>query len=161
MIALLTLVASFTTFAVSEVSSWTEIRNAVRSNADLKITGDYAFVGQIVSAFDVCTDGENFVTTKKFPFYRFERRNGSRNGDDYRRVLVGHRYLSYPLETVRYETRCSGSRDNRCRRVAVDFVQSTVKEISVEKLVRYAGRHNDRPVYKTVFKKTYEVPACN
>jgi hypothetical protein len=164
LIALAAILLTSTSFALSEADSWSEIRAAVKANHKLSISGDYAFVGQIVSAFDVCTDGESFTTTKKLPVYKRQwvgrsRDNNDSERDGYANVIVGYEYKSYPLNTTQRQRQCD-NHDRRCTYVDVPFNQSTEKMISVKKHVRTVGSQ-DRKVYKTLFKKLYVVPACN
>lgn len=164
LIALAAVVLASSTFALSESDSWSDIRAEVKSNYKLKITGDYAFVGSVVSIFDVCVDGENFTTTRKMPVYKYVRvprhmdnMDGERDG--WTSKIVGYDYRTYPLSTTHRERVCEND-DKRCTYVDKPFVQKTEKMVSVEKHVRTVGS-DDREIYKTLFKKLYVVPACN
>jgi hypothetical protein len=164
LIALAALLISTTSFAISESDSWSEIRAAVKADHKLSVSGDYAFVGQILSAFDVCTDGENFTSTKKLPVYKRQwvgrsRDNNDSERDGYTNVIVDYKFKSYPLETTQLKRECN-NHGKQCTYVEVPFVQSIDKMITVKKFIKTVGSQ-DRKVYKTLFKKLYTVPACN
>lgn len=167
LIALAALLISSTTFAVSESDSWSDIQAEVKASNKLSITGDYAFVGQIVSIFDVCTDGESFITTKKLPVYKRVRVTRSRDNDGdndgYTNMIVGYEYKSYPLNATQSKRECN-NHGKQCTWVEVDFNQSTEKMISVKKHVRTQRSNstsNETKIYKTLFKKAFSVPTCN
>lgn len=162
LIAVAALLVSASSFAISEASSWEEIRAEVKADHKLTMTRGATFVGQIVSAFDVCIDGENFKTTREFPFYEIRRvsRSQDNDGDNdgYTSVLAGYRTLVFPIN---YETtrRVCNNRDKNCRNVSVMVEQELVKEITVKKFVKTVGR-DKRDVYKTLFTKEYFIPTC-
>lgn len=150
---------------INPSQDWGKIRDAVRGTKKYKISGDYAFVGQIVSLFDVCTDGQNFITTREYPYYETRyvgksRDNNDTEKDGWASVVAGYRKLVYPLETKKWDTICN-NHGKKCRRIQKDFIQETSKEIKVEKLIRYDGSERDKPVYKSLFKKDYHVPYCD
>lgn len=148
---------------ISPSQDWDKIRQAVKGNEKFKISGDYAYVGQIVSIFNVCTDGENLVTKKKLPVYRIVQvprsmdNDGDRDG--WTSKVVDHKFRSYPLNAIQKKRVCE--RDNKnCRYVDKEFNQKTVKEITVEKFLRHEGK-DKRKVYRKLFSKDYHVPRCN
>ena len=159
LVALAAIIFSLSSFAIDQNSSWKEIRAEVKRNHKLIIKGDWVFLGFSTSAFNVCTDGENFNSTIEFPIYEYTRRRGG-SDDRYERTIVGYEYKSYPLVYTTRDQVCRGSRDNNCRWVERTVRQTTVKKIKVMKEVRRQGRDRD-PVYKTLFTKTYEIPSCN
>jgi len=162
LIAMAALLFASSTLAISENDSWSDIKAEVKANHKLKITGDYAYVGQIVSIFDVCTDGENFTTTKKLPVYKMVRvsrhmdNDGERDG--WTSKIVGYKFRSYPLNAIQTQRVCD-AKDKNCKYVEVEFNQNTEKMVSVEKFVKTQGSER-REVFTTLFSKLYVVPAC-
>jgi len=147
---------------ISDANNWNEIRAAVKLNKKLKITGDYAYVGQIVSIFDVCTDGKHFITTNKLPVYKSVRvskhmdNDGERDG--WTNKIVGYEHRSYPLSTFQTKRKCDHHGKN-CRYVEVEFTQDTQKEVTVEKFLKEEGSQR-KEIFKKVFSKDYFVPNC-
>lgn len=162
----LTAVLTTSVFAISESSTWSEIQAELKSNHDLKASGLTVFVGRPVDAFSVCNDGENFVTLRKFPIYknvkvpRSQDNDGDKDG--YTNVKVGEEILTFPVSYTSYKEVCR-AHDKNCKRVAYTVDQETTKEITISKFVRRAGSSrngSDREVYKTLFTKSFEIPAC-
>ena len=74
---------------------------------------------------------------------------------------VGEKILTYPIVYTTQERVCRNrNRDSNCRYVTKIVEQDTVKNISIMKTVRRAGRDRD-DVKKVLFKKEYVIPACN
>ena len=160
-IAIAAAILSVSVFAIDSSDSWSSIREEVKASHNLKINSGYAvFVGRITTAFNVCIDGENFKTTKPFPIYERVRLPGGRDNDRYKDVVVGYEYLTFPITREVTRKVCYGRNDNRCKTVTKIEVQDTVKDISVAKRVRRGGRDRDDK-WKTLFTKTYVIPACN
>lgn len=162
-IALLS-VATFAT-DINENSTWEEIRAELKTDWDLSLSGYVSFLGRPVSSLDVCIEGENFKTTRKFPIYKFVRvprhmdTDGDRDGRMWKKV--GEKILTYPIVYTTQERVCRNrNRDSNCRYVTKIVEQDTVKNISIMKTVRRAGRDRD-DVKKVLFKKEYVIPACN
>ena len=162
-IALAAALLSVSTFAINEKSSWEEIKAAEKADVNLSMNYGPVFVGQPVSAFDVCIDGDIFVTTRKFPIYKTVRVPRSRDNDGdrdgYTSVKVGEKLLSYPITYTSYKEVCNG-RDKNCKRVAYTVHQDLEKDFTVSKVVRRGGHDRD-DVTKALFTKTYVIPACN
>lgn len=159
-------VLSTSVFAISESSSWSEIQAELKANHNLKASGLTVFVGRPVDAFSVCNDGDNFVTLRKFPIYKNVRVSRSQDNDGdrdgYTNVKVGEEFLAFPITYTSYKEVCNGHGKN-CKRVAYTVNQETTKEITISKLVGRTGgsrNGNDREVYKTLFTKSFEIPAC-
>ena len=148
---------------ITQSDSWDKILKTVRNEQGLKIKGDYAYVGQIVSLFDVCTDGRNFTTTKKLPVYKNVRvrlsndQDGDRDG--YTNVITDYKHRTYPLNAIQTERQCDNN-DKRCRNVEKEFNQETEKEISVYQFIKTQGT-DKKEIYKKLFKKKYYVPNCD
>jgi hypothetical protein len=158
------LLASSSAFAVSESDSWEEIKAEVKADRKLSMSYGATFLGQNMSIFDVCVDGENFVSTKKVAIKEWVRipRNRDTNDnerDGYTQVIVGYDYLTYPMNTMTTRRECN-NRDRNCRDLEVEFNQSPTKMITVKKYLKTVGS-NDRDVFKTLFTKSYTAPACN
>jgi hypothetical protein len=147
---------------VSLNHEWSEIKEAVKLDRKLEITGDYAFVGRPVSIFDVCATGDSFHTTRKFPIYERKFVGKSRDRDNekdgYMQVLKENKILTYPLHAIQRKRVCN-HHGKQCTYVPVDFIQDTQKSLTIRKHVRTVGS-NDRKVFKTLFKKNYSVPEC-
>jgi hypothetical protein len=147
---------------ISRSDNWSKILKTVRSKPELKTKGDYAYVGQIVSLFDVCTDGRNFITKNKLPVYQNVRvpkhKDNDGEKDGYTDIIVGHEHRTYPLNTTQTKKECN-SRDKNCRYVEKDFIQETEKDITIYKHMGTQGSQ-DRDIYKKLFKKKYHVPNC-
>lgn len=141
---------------------WREIKNIVKKDRKLEITGDYAFVGRPDSIFNVCTQGDNFRTLKKRAIlkrkYVGKSRDTDNEKDGYMLVEKERKYLTYPLHAIQKRRNCD-NHGKRCVYVPVDFIQDTEKTLSVKKVIRTEGS-NETKVYKTLFKKTYTVPDC-
>lgn len=149
---------------LSQSDDWNDIIKTVRKEQKLKFEGDYAYVGQIVSIFDVCTEGQNFRTKRKLPVYKNVRVSKSRDNKDGERdgftnIIVGHDYRSYPLNAIQMKRECN-SKGKRCRFVEKEFRQDTDTDVSVLKFVREEGSQR-RKIYKKIFNKKYYVPECN
>lgn len=163
-IALAAALLSVSSFALSEADSWDTIKSEVKNNWKLQLSGYAVFVGQVVHAFDVCVDGDEFKTTKQYPVYETKyvgkTRDNDGDNDGWTSVVVGYRTLSFPITYTTKERVCN-NRDKNCKYVSKVVEQETVKKMTVKKFVRSVGRNNDRDVYKTLFTKEYEIPACN
>ncbi|EQC44319.1 hypothetical protein [Bacteriovorax sp. Seq25_V] len=145
-------------------SSWTQVRDAVKKNWNLQISGDYVFTGYPNSAFQVCIDGDEFRTIEKRPQY--ERRRVSRHLDNdgdrdgYTNVIVGYEYDRYPLVYESWREVCN-NHDKNCKRVPITVNQTTVKNVKIKYIVESrGGRDNDRKVEKELFDKDYVIPYC-
>lgn len=136
---------------ISEADNWDTILKTVKENPELKIVGDYAYVGRITSLFNVCTDGENLITKKPLPIYDYV-------GRDHKKVIIAHKTLTYPLEATQTKRVCD-NKDKNCKYVEEDFIQRTVSELRVQKVKRVRGKDKN-PEYVTVFTKEYYVPNC-
>jgi len=167
LITLTVLLLTSQAFAISESDSWADIKAEVKADKKLSMDFRSTFVGQNVSVFDVCIDGENFETTRVFPIYKYvkvprhmDSNDGERDGRA--QQIVGYDYLSYPINSTRTVTKCRHN-DKDCRRVEIPFNQDTEKMISIKKYVRSVGSsdRSNRKVYKTLFKKEYVIPTCN
>lgn len=147
-----------------EHEDWGAIREFVGRSFNVDMRGDIAFVGKIVSAFDVCVKDGMVETISKHPVYERKyvgrHRDTDTERDGYMNVIAGHKKLRFPLSYERETKRCYGSRDNRCRveKEIVHFDESKEIEIVYEKL---RGGKRDRRDYETVFTKTYDIPYCN
>jgi hypothetical protein len=148
---------------ISKADSWSKIIRTVRSEDKLKLKGDYAYVGQIVSLFDVCTDGRNFKTTRKLPVYKSVKVSRSQDDDgrrdSFKNVIVGHEFRTYPLNTTQRKVECDHN-DRNCKTVEKDFNQEIEKEISVFNYVRETRGSEQEKIYKKLFNKKYHVPNC-
>jgi len=147
---------------ISPANNWNEIRSAVKSNPKYKISGDYAYVGQIVSIFDVCTDGKNFITKEELPVRRIVKVPRSRDNDGdrdgYASRVVDYKKRVYPLNAIQKLRECDHN-DKNCKYVDKEFNQDTIKAVTVEKFLREEGSEK-RKVYRKLFKKDYFVPNC-
>lgn len=155
LIALAAIALSMNTMAISETDSW----ETIKATSGVKLENTWAFVGKITNVFNVCVDGENLRTLNKEAVYGYGPHRG---GDkDPVRVITGYKYYSYPINYT-YESRvCTGKNDNRCKMVTTEVNQKLDREITVSKFVREVGsRDNKRPVYKTLFKKSFSIPSC-
>ncbi len=162
-IALAAALLSVSSFALDASDSWSTIKAEVAADYDLSFTGTTVFVGRPVSAFDVCLDGDQFVTTREFPIYEivFVGRNHSEADEDgYASVIVGYEILSFPTTYTSYKEVCKND-DKNCKRVAYTVNQDLVKNVSVKEVVRRNVGKNDRTIERTLFKKSFEIPACN
>lgn len=164
LITMAALLLTTSVFAISESDSWSDIKAEVKANSKLSMSYGATFLGQNISIFDVCVDGEDFKTTRKFPIKKRVRVPRHRDNNDSERdgfawVVVGHDYLSYPMNSMTTRRICEHD-DRRCQYVEVEFNQSPTKMITVKKFMRRVGS-NDRAVYKTLFTKSYTAPACN
>lgn len=164
LITMAALLLTSSAFAISESDSWSDIKAEVKANHKLSMSYGATFVGQNISIFDVCVDGENFLTTRKFPVYKFVRvprhmdsNDGDRDG--WASQIVGYKFLTYPINSMTTERRCN-NHDRNCRTFEVEFNQQTEKMITVKKFIKNVGSE-DRAVYKTLFKKLYVAPVCN
>ena len=160
-IALAAALLSVSSFALSANDSWDTIREEVNSSVNLAITSGYSvFMGTTrTTAFNVCVNGENFNTTKPFPIYEYVRVGGGKDGDNFKKVVVGYEVLSFPITREVTKTICYGKRDNRCKTTTELETQPVVRDITVSKIVRRGGDNDDRMV--ELFSKSYEIPACN
>ena len=162
MIALAALLVSTSAYALSEASSWSEVKSAVKNNVYLTLEGGTVFAGQLVSAFNVCVEGSNFVSTKKYPIYKTKyvgkARDNDGDNDGYTSVVVGYKTLTYPMAYSSYDTVCANN-GKRCRKVSKTVYQDDVVTFSVKKSKNTFGKDNVKA--KTLFTKTYTIPACN
>lgn len=159
-IALAAAILSVSAFAIDASDSWSSIREEVKASHNLTISSGYSvFVGRIVTAFDVCVDGENFKTNREFPIYERVWQRGGRDNDRYKDVIVGYEFLTFPITREVTKQICYGSKDNRCKTVTEVVTQETVKDITVSKIVRRGGDRDDKLV--KLFTKTFVIPACN
>jgi hypothetical protein len=150
---------------LSPSHDWEQIRKVIKGNQKFKISGDSAYVGQIVSIFDVCTDGENLITTKKLPVYRSVRvpihmDNNDTEKDGWASKVVDHKIRSYPLNAIQKKRVCYRESSSNCKLVDKEFNQRTVKEITIKKFFKEEGSEK-RKIYKKLFTKDYHVPNCN
>ncbi len=162
-IALAAALLSVSTFALSANDSWDTIKSEVSADWDLSFAGTTVFVGRPVSAFDVCLDGDQFVTTREFPIYEIVKVGKSHpeaDEDGYASVIVGYEILSFPTTYTSYKEVCRND-DKNCKRVPYTVNQDLTKNVSVKEVVRRNVGSNDRTIEKTLFKKEYVIPACN
>lgn len=162
-IALAAALLSVSSFALSANDSWDTIREEISSSEDLHISSGYSvFMGSaIVTAFDVCVEGENFNTVKPYPVYEIVRGLGGKNSDNFKKVLVGYETLSFPIVRDVTKKVCVGQGEVLCKTVVETQTQPIVRDITVSKNTRFRnGRdHNVRVI--ELFSKSYEIPACN
>ncbi|MFT6631625.1 MAG: hypothetical protein ACJAS4_001576 [Bacteriovoracaceae bacterium] len=156
--------ASLSTFAANEYQSWDEIKSEVNSNMKLSFDGAGVFAGRTISRFDVCVEGENLKTTK--PYAKYERvyvgrnHDSDSNRDGYMTVQTGTEIIVYPLTWTNKYRKCANN-GKRCRFVSEEVTTELVKDISVKKLIKKYNKNPRKNVYKTLFTKSYEIPACN
>ncbi len=160
-IALAAAILSVSTFAIDASDSWSTIREEVKASHNLVMSSGYTvFMGTTrTTAFNVCVNGENFNTTTEFPIYEYVRVGGGKDGDNFKKVIVGYEILSFPIVREVTKTICYGKNDNRCKTVTEIEEQSTVKDITISKIVRRGGDRDDKLV--KLFTKSYVIPACN
>ncbi|MGI4993667.1 hypothetical protein ACRXCV_13600 [Halobacteriovorax sp. GFR7] len=160
-IALAAALLSVSSFALSANDSWDTIRAEVKANYKLEISSGYSvFVGRIVSAFDVCVEGENFVTLSQYPIYERKWIGGSRDGDRYEDIVVGYETLTFPISREVTRKICFGKKENNCKTVTKMETQPVVRDITVSEVTRRGGRDHDDKV-EVLFTKSFEIPACN
>ncbi len=136
---------------------WSTIREAVKQDYKLDLQGDIAFVGKIVSVFDVCINNDKVQTISKHPVYKRVRLAGNRDNDRYKDVVIGHKRLSFPLTREVKKQICFGKRDNNCREYTEVENFSQTKKITL----RVEKKHSRENIeYKDVFTKPYDVPYC-
>ena len=156
--------ASLSTFAADEYQSWAELKSEVSNNSKLSFEGAGVFVGKTISRFDVCVEGQNLKTVKPYPKYErvYVGRNhdSDSNRDGYMTIQTGTEIIEYPLTWTNSFRKCN-NQGKKCRMVYTEVTTQLVKDISVKKLVRKFNRDSRKNVYKTLFKKSYEIPACN
>ncbi len=143
---------------------WTQVRNEVKKNFNLQISGDYVFTGYPNSAFKVCIDGDEFRTIQKRPQYEVRRVNRSQDNDGdrdgYTKIVVGYEYDRFPLVYDSYRDECN-NHDKNCKRVPVTINQSTVKNVKINYVVEKRGsRENGRTEKTELFDKDYVIPYC-
>lgn len=137
---------------------WTTIRKYVDKNYKLDLAGDIAFVGKIVSVFDVCINNDQVRTIKKLPVYKRVWQGGSRENERFKDIEIGKKFYSYPILSESEERRCFGKRDNNCKIVKVVKEQNLSPKITLRKDVSRNHR-NDRQ-FVDVFSKNYDIPYC-
>lgn len=145
---------------------WDVLQTQVKLNPNLKISGDYVFLGKPYSAFNVCVDGEDLRSIEKKPIYKtkFVGRNKDykdNEKDGYTQVLVGHDFERFP---IRYETRkveCQ-NHDKNCKDVYITVEQNLLKNI-VFKAVnsRRKSSGETQETEKEIFDKDFEIPNCD
>jgi hypothetical protein len=160
--------ASVSTFAVDQSQSWEEIRSEVNSNPKLIMVGSTAFLGKTIAVLDTCIEGENLKST--VPYAKYERvyvgRTRDTNDserDGYATVKTGMEILEFPITYASSFRKCANN-GKRCTWVETMVSSDLVKQISVKKLVRTrnnSNSHSNSKVYKTLFTKIFEIPACN
>ncbi len=159
-IALAAALLSVSSFALSANDSWDTIKAEVKANPSLEISSGYSvFVGRIVTAFDVCVDGDNFNTLSQYPIYERKWIGGSKESDRYEDIVVGYEYLSFPISREVTRKVCRGKEDRNCKTVTSTETQQVVRDITVSKITRVAGRDRDDKKVE-LFSKTFEIPAC-
>ncbi|RZF22419.1 MULTISPECIES: hypothetical protein [Halobacteriovorax] len=140
--------------------NWNIIRDRVRNDYNLDLQGDIAFVGKIVSVFNVCIENDKLRSIKKMPVYKRVWLGGSRENDRFKDVLAGSKYYSYPIESESEERRCYGRKDNRCKVIKKVRRQSLSPSITLRKDITRNNRNGDRK-YVEIFTKKYDIPYCN
>ena len=162
LIALAAALLSVSSFALSADDTWDFINTEVKNSHNLVMSSGYSvFMGTTrTTAFNVCVNGENFNTTKPFPVYEYVRTNGGKDGDNFKKVVVGYEVLSFPISREVTKTVCYGKRDNRCKTTTEVETQPVVRDITISKIVSRGGRDKDDRLVE-LFSKSYEIPACN
>jgi len=150
---------SLNSFALSESSNWSQIRAAVKSDKNLEIENDTAYLGRTISIFNTCIQGSNLVSTVQYPFYDLVDTNG---GDEFEEVYAGHETLVFPI-THTDTTEVCESDDRRCEYVEYSVTEPTSKQLVVKKFVKTVrdGSDDERNIYQTLFTKEYSIPNCN
>ena len=148
---------------ISLNSDWSEIKNIVKNDINLKITGSSHYLGRIVSVFDVCVQEDSFKSIKKHDIFELKYVGKSRDTDNekdgYMNVLKERRFLTYPIHAIQNQRVCD-NHGKKCKYEEVDFIQDTQKSLKVEKFIKTQGS-NDREIYKTILNKKYNIPECN
>ena len=152
-----------TIIEATQNSDWKKLRAAIGKSFKHQIKGDSIFVGQRVSAFDVCIQGDSLKHLKKTPIYE-NRYVGKSLDKDHEKdgwtfVEVGKRNLVYPITYTRYQRECN-NQGKRCRRVPVVETQELMKKIQVEEYVRTIGDQSERDIYEPIAEQVFEVPHC-
>ncbi|MCP4915078.1 MAG: hypothetical protein GY909_18310 [Oligoflexia bacterium] len=141
--------------------SWKELREVVRKDFDLSFSHHVVFVGRPMSSLDVCIEGDQFRSMKKYPKYELKRvsRSQDHDGDKdgYTKIQVGEEYLSFPINYKRNERVCRNrNRDSNCFYREVDVQQETMKEIKIIK----RERSRNKSLEKVIHSKEFMIPYC-
>lgn len=167
-IALVAALASVSSFALSSNDSWETIQAAVSSSNKYTANNVGVFLGKPSTVFNVCVDGDMLVALEESAVRERQYVGRTRDihdseNDGWATVITGYKKYSYPITYTSYKEECN-NRGKRCRKVPYTVNQKTVRTITINKLVADYGQSRsgrDRKVYKKLFTKTFEVPACN
>lgn len=151
-------------FGINEDSSWNEISKVVKNNPELRISGDYVFLGQPKSAFNVCVDGDHFRTIEKVDIIKNIRvpvsrdKDGDRDG--FANVVVGQDYKTYPITYESTEVVCD-NRDKNCKQVIKQVDQEIIKTIKVLYTRKTSSKHEKSYFdHEVLIEKEYIIPYC-
>lgn len=138
---------------------WNTIRKHVKQDQKLDLHGDIAYVGRIVSVFDVCLNNDTVETISEYPVYKRISIRGGSDNDRYKDIVVGHKKLQFPLTREVTKQICRGRKDNNCREYKeVENFEQT-KKITLRMRDRRSSNRDDER-YFDVFTKKYDIPYC-